>query len=454
MRTNSFFQGPRAFMTMLVGQAISVIGSGLSAFALGVWVYKTSGSVTQFAMVELAFWIPIILGSPIAGAIADRFNRRALMIICDAGSGFITLVIFLLLASGKLVIWEIFLVNFLLSALGILHRLTRTTVTPMLIAKEHLARANGFLQALDAGSQLVSPILAAALMNVIEIKGVILIDFSTYLFAILTLFLIKVPNRANIPDSNEQKTSLMRDILSGWQYLRTRSGLLRLIALFTLGNAFGAFFIVLYTPLVLSFTTTLALGSLSSIGGVGMLLGSLIIGVWGGPKRRMTGVILTSLFECASIILMGVQPSVILVGIGTLLIYINIPINNGLANAVIQSIVPVDRQGRVYGLMQMLGSAVMPLSFLAAGPLMDHVFEPLMATEGALAGNIGKLIGVGHGRGIALAFILLGIIYIVCLAGAYISPRLRSLEDGLPETQEAQAGLTPPLPIQESRSLV
>ena len=450
MTTHPFFKGPRAFMIMLTGQAISVIGSGLTAFALGVWVYKSSGSVTQFAMVELAFWIPVILGSPFAGAIADRFNRRWLMLICDAASGLFTLIIFLLLAAGALVLWEIFVLNFMLSALGILHRLTRTTVTPMLIPKEHLARANGFLQALDAGSQLVSPILAAALMNVIEIKGVILVDFSTYLFAILTLMLIQIPDQAN-SNAEKSKPSLMKDILSGWQYLKIRPGLLRLIALFTMGNAFGAFFIVLYTPLVLSFATPLALGTLSSTGGIGMLVGSMIIGVWGGPKRRMTGVILTSLFECASIILIGVQPSVILVGVGTLLVYLNIPINNGLANSVIQSIVPTDRQGRVFGLLQMLGSAVMPLSFLAAGPLMDHVFEPIMAPGGFLAGNIGRIIGVGQGRGIALAFILLGIVYILCLGAAYSSPRLRSVEDERGETLDARPNLSTPVNIQESK---
>jgi MFS transporter, DHA3 family, macrolide efflux protein len=318
--------------------------------------------------------------------------------------------------------------NFMLSSLGILHRLTRTTVTPMLIPREHLGRANGFLQALDAGSQLVSPILAAALMNAIKIQGVILVDFSTYLFAILTLALIRVPDQV-CHAAGESKTSLVKDILSGWQYLRTRPELLRLIALFTLGNAFGAFFIVLYTPLVLSFSNPMTLGTLSSIGGMGMLAGSLIIGIWGGPKRRITGVILTAVFECASIILIGLQPSVILVGIGTLLIYLNIPINNGLANAVIQSIVPSDRQGRVFGLLQMLGSAIMPLSFLAAGPLVDRVFEPLMAPDGVLASTIGSLIGVGQGRGIALVFIILGVAYIACLAGAFSSPRLRSIEE-------------------------
>ena len=210
------------FILVWFGQVISLIGSGLTGFALGIWVYQTTGSATQFSLIYLFTELPAILVAPIAGAIADRCDRRWVMILSDTGSGVSTGVIALLLWFGHLEIWHIYLAM-AVSSTGKGFQFPAYAATPtLLMAKKHFGRANGMIQLGKAVAQLFSPMLAGLLIGIIQVKGVILIDLLTFSWAILTLSVVRFPQPQK-PQKTKQK-SIGEDISYGWKYILARPG--------------------------------------------------------------------------------------------------------------------------------------------------------------------------------------------------------------------------------------
>jgi MFS transporter, DHA3 family, macrolide efflux protein len=175
------------------------------------------------------------------------------------------------------------------------------------------------------------------------------------------------------------------------------------------------------------------LGTVLSIGGVGMLAGSLVMGVWGGPKRRVYGVLGARLVQGLVFFLGGLQPSAPLIAGASFIFLFAYSILVGSIQALFQSKVAPDVQGRVFAVRRMIVWSSMSLAYLVAGPLADHVFEPLLAANGPLAGSIGRLIGAGPGRGIGLLFMVMGILTMLATAVGYLYPRLRRVEDELPD---------------------
>jgi DHA3 family macrolide efflux protein-like MFS transporter len=186
-------KGMLAFGIVWIGQVISFIGSGMSSFALGVWVYQKTGSITQFALTSLFIVLPRVVLGPLAGVLVDRWDRRHVMMVSDAGGGLSILAIGLLSLAGRLEIWQIYMAIFACGIFDTLRWPAMTSATTQLVPKEHLGHASGMLQIVSAGTVLVSPLVAGALLGSLGLQGVLLSDFATYLFAILMLVLIRIP---------------------------------------------------------------------------------------------------------------------------------------------------------------------------------------------------------------------------------------------------------------------
>lgn len=425
----------QVFILIWFGQFISLIGSGITRFALGVWVYQSTGSVTQFAMISLFAMLPGILISPLAGALVDRWDRRYCMLLADAGAGLSTLAIALLLFTNHLQIWHIYLAVAVSSSFIAFQWPAYAATTTLLVPKQHLGRASGIVNMAEAASQLFSPILAGALIVTIQLQGVILIDCATFLFALFTLLLIRFPKPKIAVDNQEQKAKLWDEITYGWTYITAQAGLLGLLIFFAVSNFFLGVVTVLVTPLVLAFASAAVLGTVLSIGGSGMLLGSLVMSLWGGPRNRVLGVLGYTFLGGLCILIAGLQP-VIPVFLATSFIYFFlVPIINGCDQAIWQHKITPAVQGRVFAVRRMLAWAYLPLAYLVAGPLADQVFEPLLAIGGPLAGSIGGVIGVGRGHGIALLFVVMGILTMLATAGGYLYLPLRLLETQLPDAR-------------------
>ena len=226
----------------------------------------------------------------------------------------------------------------------------------------------------------------------------------------------------------------------GWTYIRHRPGLLALLAYFASVNLIFGFVGVLVFPLVLGFADEIAMGNAFTAAGLGMVAGSILMSAWGGPKRRIYGVLGGDIFLGLALILFGLRPSFALIVAGGVLAFFVLPIANGSSQALWQAKVEPDLQGRVFAVRRVLAQIAGPVALLMAGPLADNVFEPLLQEGGALADTVGNVIGVGPGRGIAFLFIILGVSSIIFTIIAYLYPRLRNVEDEIPDYDEAPSG--------------
>jgi MFS transporter, DHA3 family, macrolide efflux protein len=418
------------FLLVWFGQMVSIIGSGLSSFALDVWIYQKTGSVTQFAIGFLFGSIPPLLIIPFAGALADRWNRRYCMMISDCGAGMSMLAIAILLFTGKLEVWHIYIAVAFSSAFGSLQWPAYNAAIPQLVPKEHLTRANGLTQLADALKMLVPPILGGALLVTIKLEGVLFVDFITFLVSIITLSIVRFPDLTTNSAAEEKgkQESMFAEFTYGVKYLQSRPGLLGLILFFAIANFFLSMISVLLTPLILSFTSPAMLGTILFIDGVGMLLSTLLISTRGMPSQQINSILGFQLLGGLCIAATGFRASVPLVAVAAFLFAFGSPIVNCCSQAILQRKVAAEVQGRVFAIEGMTMNILQPIAYLIAGPLADRVFEPLMATNGALAGTIGLVMGTGSGRGIGLLFVILGGLSMLLPLLAYQYPRLRFVE--------------------------
>ena len=425
----------RTFYIIWFGQLISTLGSGLTGFALGIWVYQQTGSTTMFALSILSYMVPSIFLSPVAGALVDRWNRRWAMILSDSGAGLSTLAIFLLANSGNLQIWHVFVATFFMSAFSTIQWPAYSAATTMLVPKEQLGRAGGMVQIGQAISQLVSPAVAGALFVAYGLQGIVIVDFATFLFAVTTLFLIVIPEPEKTTKPEDGKTSLWQEMKLGWTFITERKGLLYLLLYFASVNFTFGLFGPLITPMMLELGTPDQVGYVSSAIGIGMLIGTLVMSIWGGPKRRIYGILFSGIWQGLCGLFMGAQPSLVLIAVVGFLLMMAMPIMNGSSQALWQTKTPPDIQGRVFSVRRMIAQFTAPIATIIVGPLVDYVMQPAMNPGGALASSVGRMIGVGAGRGQAFVFVLTGLFTIIFSVAALANPRLRLVEDELPDVE-------------------
>ncbi|MEM7581909.1 MAG: MFS transporter [Acidobacteriota bacterium] len=427
------------FALVCFGQVISQFGSQLTLFVLGVWVFETTGSATQFSLISFFAVLPQTLVLPFAGALVDRLDRRWIMILADFGSGLTTLVLLFLIGSGRLEIWHIYPIVGVSACFNALQVPAFSASTVMLVPKQHLMRANGAVEMGIALALMAAPVSAGALLGKIGLVGVVVIDVVTFLIAVVTLLLVRIPS----PESEEggDRRSLLRDAVFGWTYVRTRHGLLGLLGLFAAVNLTFGMVQVGLTPLILSFASSAQLGIVLSIATTGMVVGGLGVVVWGGPTHHRMRLILAMLAVQGGILFFGgVRPSVPLVAGAAFIFTFCQPVVLACSQAIWQTKVPPNLQGRVFAIRRLVATSTTPVAFLAVGPLADYFLEPWLAADGALAGTVGRLIGVGPGRGLGFLFVILGAVTLVALLVALAYRPLRNLEDELPDADATVSG--------------
>jgi DHA3 family macrolide efflux protein-like MFS transporter len=418
----------RAFPVVWIGQTVSLVGSSLTSFALGVSVFQDSGSISAFAFVGLFAVLPRVLLSPISGVLVDRWDRRRAMMLSDAGAGACTLILVVILLIGRLELWQIYLLTAASSAFGSIQWPAYMAAIPLLVPKANLGRANGLIQLAFAFGEILAPPLAAFLLSRIALAGVILVDCATFLFAVGTLLRIRFPAVASAPPGEERRPFLP-DLLEGVRFILGRQGLAVLLGYASASRFFWGMVAALLTPMILLVASTDALGAILAVAGIGMLAGSLAMSVWGGPVPRIRGILVFEIISGLAFLLIGVRSWVWLVGAGVFFAHTTIAIVDGSSHALWQAKVPRAIQGRVFSVQQMVVSAAFPAAYLVAGLLTESVFEPFVRSHGALA----QLIGSGPGRGIGLLFVVMGLVKLVLGGLIWSDRRVRNVERDLPD---------------------
>ncbi|HEX2906207.1 MAG TPA: MFS transporter [Phototrophicaceae bacterium] len=423
----------RVFVLVWLGQLVSLVGSALTSFALGLWVYEQTHSVTHFALTLFFRTLPVILLSPIAGALVDRWDKRRVMIFSDLGAAVASVVVAALLFTGRLEVWHIYAAAALSAACGAFQVPAYQAASTLLVSKEQLGRANGLVQTAQAAAEIAAPLLAGVLVVAIRIQGILLIDVVTFLVSVTTLLLVRFPQVPRKTTAPLSRATLTRELGEAARYILTRPGLVALTLFFAVVAFQGGLIVALVQPMVLSFTTPDVLGLILSGGGFGVLLGSLVLSAWGGPQRRTKGIMAFLFLFGGGILLIGAQPSALLVALGVFSAHFCAPFINGLNQAIWQTKVAVNVQGRVFALRQMVVQLTQLVAFVIAGPLADTVFGPLLAPGGAWADSLGQLIGVGAERGAAVVFLLMGLTVLTTAIGGALYRPLQQVETTLPD---------------------
>lgn len=426
--------GLRVFGIVAAGQFVSVLGSSLTAFALANWILdQTDNSVTHLSLIILAASLPGILISPVAGSIVDRWDRRRVMLASNCVACVAELLIWGLIVTGQTAFGNFLILAAMISLADAFQEPAYTASIPLLVPKHHLGRASGFVQSSQGIARIVAPVLAGVMLVTLGISTVLLIDAGTFLVAIATLLYVRFPRPLATEEGSQGKGSLWSEAAVGWRYLRSRVGLMALVILFAFVNFLVASVNVLYFPLVRSFASSAVLGVTLTIGGLGMLAGSVAVMALGVPKRKVRAILGFIFLGGMVIAFSGLQPSAVLVAINGFVMMSVLPVLQSTSQVLWQTKVAPDVQGRVFALRRMLTQATIPLGQLAAGPLADVVFEPLFRRGGGLTSTVGAWIGVGPGRGIGFLFILLGTAGCVAAVAACLFPRIRRLEHELPD---------------------
>lgn len=427
-------RGMTTFLLIAIGQIISVTGSALTGFALGAWVYQETRSTTLFSLILLFTVLPSLLVAPLTGALVDRWDRRRVMIAADTGAALCTGLLILLIQSGWLEIWHIYVIMGVNSIFRALQVPAYTASVSLLVPREQLGRANGIVQLEATSSYLLSPILAGWLLEQVGIVGVMAIDLVTFLFAVSVVLGVRIP-RLTLPKKGAtMQNSLWKDMAVGWQFISSRAGFLSLMVLFGLGNYANLMTDTLMPPMLLELSSPAVLGSVLSTGGLGMLLGTVLMSVWGGPQKQIHGVLVFKTLTGLAIMAIGLFQSLPLIALATFFYFLPFPIVNGSDQAIWQRKVPLELQGRVFSIRRMLARSMIPLAYLTAGPLSDQVFKPLLSANGILADSLGPFFGVGPSRGLGLLIFLMGLFIVILTASTALNPRVRNLEDELPDT--------------------
>ncbi len=428
--------GMAAFVLIQLGQTVSILGSSMTGFALSIWAYQLTGEATALALVAFFNFGPTVLLSPIAGALVDRWNRKLVMMISDLGAAFGTIIIFFLYSSGNLQLWHLYLVGALTGITQAFQFPAYSAAITMMIPKEQYGRASGLMSLAEPAATIFAPVLAAALIGRIGIGGIMIIDILTFSAAFTALALVRIPQPKATAEGLAARGSLLQESGFGFRYIFQRPSLLGLQLMFLYINLVATISFTVMTPMILARTNfdALALGSVMSVGSIGGLAGGLLMSAWGGPKRRVHGVLLgmagAALF---STIPFGLAGPVALWSFANFMFGLILPVLNGSNQALWQAKVPPDLQGRVFSVRRLIAQITAPVGMLLAGPLADDVFEPAMQAGQPLADVFGGLVGVGPGAGMGLMFVLAGSLGVVGSLLGYLIPAIRNAEDILPD---------------------
>ena len=405
---NNFYK----FLLLWVGEFISSIGGGMTSFGLGVYVFSKTGSATAMTMVTLVGFLPtILLGAP-AGVLADRYDRRLLMMLGDGLSGLGVLFIFLCMLHGNAALWQICLgvgISAVFSSL--MAPAYRATVTDLL-TKEEYAKASGLVSLADSARYLISPVLAGILLAVSDMKLILGIDIATFFVTVAVTAVVK---KGLVTKKQEEVSGFTQALKEGWQAITIKKGVLNLVLLASVMTCFMGFMQVLCEPMILSFCDSKTLGIAETICACGMLVSSLMLGMK-GAKGSYVRMLWLALFGAGiAMAACGVAENIVLICIAGFLFFAMLPFANTALDYLTRTNIPVNLQGRAWGLIGVISQLGYIVAYVLAGVFAD---------------GIGKKMQIGVGRGAAVVIIIAGILLSVTALFIINNQKIRELERG------------------------
>src|SRR5215216_5635011 len=427
--------GMFGFTIVWLGQIISVLAAYLSAFALTIWVFQKTGSATALGLVQVFFITPLLIITPFAGVLVDRHNRKLMMMISDLVAGMATIAILLLQGFGVLQVWHLYVAAIFQGLGNAFQWPAYSAAISTMIPKEKLGRANGMMSLVEIGPGVLAPMLAGALLPVFGLTGILSLDVTTFMLAILILLFVHIPQPSRTMEGAQSQGNILKEAIFGFRYIFARPSLLGLQLVFFFGNLCAGIAYTVLAPMILLRTgnNSVSLGFVQSAGAIGGVGGGVAMSARGGFKRRVHGVLAGWIISSIFFALVGLTTWIPL-WIGALsLSALFGPLINGSNQAIWQAKVPPDMQGRVFSARRLIAWLTNPISPIIAGTLADYVLEPAMRTSSGWSSLFGWLVPPGPGAGMSLLIFFGGLGGILAgLIGYFIQP-IRDAEDILPD---------------------
>jgi MFS family permease len=427
--------GMFGFTIVWLGQIISVLASAMSQFGLTIWMYEKTESATALGLMQVFFITPFLIISPIAGVMVDRHNRKMMMMVSDLMAGIATILILVFQYFGILEFWHMYVASIIYGLGNAFQWPAYSAAISTMVPKEQYGRANGMMSLIEAGPGVIAPLLAGALLPIIGLTGILFFDVATFILAIGALSLVHVPQPQRTQEGEQGKGSIWKEASYGFKYIFARPSLLGLQLTFFIGNLFSGISFTLLAPMVLARTAndSVLLGSVLTAGAVGGLIGGIAMSAWGGFKRRVHGVLVGWMISGIGMAILGLVGGLPIWIIGMIVSSIVIPLVNGSNQAIWQSKVAPDVQGRVFSARRLIAWFTNPISPIIAGTLADFVLEPQMRTTSMLSETFGGLVGTGPGAGMGLIMSFCGLLCILVGGAGYFIPAIHNAETLLPD---------------------
>ncbi|MDE7288369.1 MAG: MFS transporter [Oscillospiraceae bacterium] len=404
----------KSFIILWLTQSLSTLGSAMTNFALVIWLYSSSGSALSTAMLTVCSYAPYVVMSIFAGALSDKWNKKATMLICDSIAAACTVTVLVLLKTGNLEVWHLYILNAVNGLMNTVQQPASDVASTLLTPKEHYQKTSGMRSFSNSLVSILTPVFASAMVGLAGVESVIVFDLATFATAFLVLLLfIKIPETENEQVKSE---SLLQTAKDGLSYLKTNKGIWWLIMSMAAINFIASIYEAALSPMILSVANETALGIVNACIGAANFVGSIIAVFFPAPKSRIRVIFNCLLFSMSTEnFFLAFGKSTFWWSFGGILGWIVIPLMNANMDVIMRSKIPTDMQGRVYSARNTLQFFTIPIGYFLGGLLVDKFFEPFMANVSSDSILV-TLFGSGKGSGAALLFFVIGILgVIVCL---------------------------------------
>lgn len=434
----------RTFYTLILTQVFSLIGSQISSFAISIWVFQQTGNATPLALVSFFFIVPQVLAAGLSGVLADRWDRRYVMMLADTGQAVGTVLLLISFVSSSFELWHLYAVTFLQSLFGVFQGPAFQASVTMLVPDDQRDRANAIQQVTGPLAGIIAPAIAGVIYGLVGVNGAILIDLTTFLVAVAVIFYVRIPRPPKTADGQALAVgSVWRSMFDGFRYLWQRRTLFWLMVFNSLINFLVGGVIVLQTPYILVRTGSEAtLGLLLGVVNFGALAGGVFMGVWGGTRPRIHSIMWAVILFSTFLGLVGMAQTPAALGITLFMFMFGLPVANAGAMSMLQAKVAPDVQGRVFAALTQMAMVLLPIAYLIVGPLADNVFEPAVGQPGWE--RVAPLVGDGPGAGIGLMLLICGLGNAFLTLLVYLVPAIRRIEADLPDYETEPPTDTPP----------
>jgi len=418
-------EGFKGFTIMSIGQIISMVGSSMTSFGLSIWIWQKTGNATPFSILTTAYFVPNLIFSPIAGALVDRWPRKRSLILPDVAAGIVTIAMLFLLAINRLELWFIYIAVFIEGIFNAFQWPAYSVTISVMLKKEDYGRANGLFQMTEYAPLVLAPLIAGFFIGVIGLKGIMAIDIITFMLAVIAVLWVYIPE--NIAAGTKPQVSLFKDSIFGFKYILQRKPLLLLLTVFLLTNFLSGFISTLFAPMILSKVqnSSVLFGIIQTFFGVGGILGGLLMTVWGGTKKKIKSLLLGILLSGIGMTMVGFTRNVIFLCLAALILTISSVIANSSSQAIWQSKVKPEQQGRVFAARRVIAQLVGVIPMIASGPIVDHILGPFVDYKIVL----NALFGIERAGAMSMLAAISGILTVIMILIFYSVPMLMHVED-------------------------